>query len=107
MPCYMEDILIYGRMREEHEQWLAEVFRAISASGIKLIEQKWRLNQSKLICVGHRISHEGVVDLEAPQDIAGLRRILGMINDLCRYLPSGSTVLQPLNNLLLSDVAWL
>ncbi|KAJ8410040.1 hypothetical protein AAFF_G00210810 [Aldrovandia affinis] len=57
----MDDILVYGCTREEHDQWLAEVFRAI---------------------------------------------ILGMINYLCRYFPNSSTVLQPLNYLLRSDVAW-
>ena len=49
---------------------------------------------------------QAVRDLAAPTGVAELRRALGMINYLGRYIPDLSTVLQPLNKLLGSDIEW-
>lgn len=58
--CYMDDVLVYGRSKDEDDQRLAEAFRVIKASGLKLNKEKCRLNQSELTFVGHRISKDGV-----------------------------------------------
>ncbi len=66
--------------------------------------------------MGHRLSQEGIrpdpekvraiQDLSKPQNLTELKRMLGMINYLCRYLPHSATVLQSLNELLRADVVW-
>ncbi|GFN96598.1 Pol polyprotein [Plakobranchus ocellatus] len=40
------------------------------------------------------------------RDTTELRRYLGMVNYLCRYMPHLSTVSKPLNLLLMKDMAW-
>ena len=41
-----------------------------------------------------------------PTDVAELRRFLGMVNYLGRYLQNLSSVLQPVTELLEKDRAW-
>ncbi len=66
--------------------------------------------------MGNLISKDGVepdpekVDsickMKAPENVPELRRFLGMVNYLGRFLPKLSTVLKPLNNLLKTDSVW-
>ena len=66
--------------------------------------------------MGHMISEDGlqsdpekvraITKLPAPENIHELRRFLGMVNYLSRYLPHVTTVLQPLQNLLKKEVPW-
>ncbi|KAL8576640.1 hypothetical protein ACOMHN_025115 [Nucella lapillus] len=49
---------------------------------------------------------EAIENMAAPFNVAELRRYLGMINYLGRYLADLSNTLSPLNNLLNKDVAW-
>ncbi|XP_016139457.1 uncharacterized protein K02A2.6-like [Sinocyclocheilus grahami] len=114
--CYMDDILVYGRTREEHDHRLDEVLNTIHASGLKLKKEKCIFGQKELGFVGHRLSKEGIRpdpekvrairDLSKPQNLTELKLMLGMINYLCRYLPHSTTVLQPLNELLRDDRVW-
>ncbi|KAL1279202.1 hypothetical protein QQF64_025875 [Cirrhinus molitorella] len=114
--CYMDDILVYGRTQEEHDHRLDEVLKAIHASGLKLKKEKCNFGQKELGFVGHCLSQEGISpdpekvrairDLSKPQNLTELKRMLGMINYLCRYLPHSATVLQPLNELLRADTVW-
>lgn len=45
------------------------------------------------------------MQLEKPSDVNELR-YLGMVNYLGRYLPNLSTILRPLNDLLVEENAW-
>lgn len=75
------------------------------------------MRERELNFLGHRISGDGIsphpdrgtaiTALETPQNQTELRRLLGMVNFLGRYLPHISSVLHPLNDLLRADVAWL
>lgn len=47
-----------------------------------------------------------ITELPQPDDTPGLRRFLGMVHYLGRYLPNLSEVLKPLNDLLKGDPAW-
>ena len=64
--------------------------------------------------MGHRISENGVhadpEKMEAitlmspPQDLGELRRFMGMVNYLAKFLPNLSTVMKPLHDLLKKNV---
>lgn len=49
---------------------------------------------------------KAITHLEKPQNISELRRMLGMIHYLGRYVPHLSDVIRPLNELLKRDVIW-
>ena len=97
--CYFDDILCHTYTMEEHELLLGRVLR-----------------KSEITFLGHIISKDGVraddskiaamVNMTEPTDVAELRRCLGMVNYLGRYLPHLSSVLRPLNDLLVKETAW-
>ncbi|KAJ8387583.1 hypothetical protein AAFF_G00152790 [Aldrovandia affinis] len=55
--CFMDDVLVHGCTQEDHDRRLAEVYRVIQASGLKLNKEKCLLHQSELAFVGHWLSH--------------------------------------------------
>ena len=64
----------------------------------------------------HIISHKGispnperieaVKKLKSPTNVAELRRVIGMIYYLGRFLPDLPSVMKPITDLLKSDIAW-
>ena len=112
----MDDILVHGKTREEHDERLSQVIKRIAASGLKLNKAKCQVGKSKLVYFGHVISAEGITpheekvkairDLPAPKDVSSLRTSLGMIQYLSRFTPSLSTLLKPLTDLLKAETVW-
>ena len=97
----MDDILIYGANVEEHDHRLNEVLDKVKKVGLQLNRDKCHIPQCKIPYYGHIISGDGVCvnpdkvqairELAAPTNLTGLRRTLGMINYLCRFLPELSS----------------
>ena len=116
VSVYQDDILVYGKDVAEHDKRLEEVFNIIEKSGLKLNQNKCKLRKSGLEFLGHWIDRDGVKihpskiaaikDMEAPQDVQGVRRFLGMINYLGRFVKDLSTYTNPLNALLRKDRVW-
>ena len=114
---YMDDVLVFGGTMEEHDRNLERVMETIQQSGLKLNREKCKLRQSSLHFLGHVISKDGIAPcpdrvsaitaLETPQTVSELKRVLGMVNYLGRYLPHLSHTLQPLYELLKNSVAWV
>ena len=49
---------------------------------------------------------EAIVEMPAPTDVKGLKRFLGMVNYLAKFLPSLSDMTKPLRRLEDRDVEW-
>ena len=108
----MDDIIVYGKSAEEHKENLQNTFQVIMESGLNLDKEKCEIKKHKLTYVGHVLSAEGVspdpekgeaiTELQAPE----LRRLIGMINYLGRFIPNLVTVMHPTTELLKSDTAW-
>ena len=90
----------------------------------RLVEWKLTLNlekclfsQSRLQYLGQIIDSEGIrkdpskvkaiVDIAEPQDIASLRRFLGLVNHLMKFCPNLAEKTKPLRDLLKKESAWL
>ena len=66
--------------------------------------------------MGHIICKEGlktdpekvraITDFPTPANVEQLRRFLGMVNYLARYVPLLTNLVHPLSNLLKKDVLW-
>ena len=56
----MDDIIVYGKSAEEHEENLQNTFQVIMESGLKLNKGKCEIKKNKLTYVGHVLSAEGV-----------------------------------------------
>ena len=72
--------------------------------------------QREVRFMGHLITSEGlkvdpekveaIVEMPAPTDVKGLKRFLGMVNYLAKFLPSLSDMTEPLRRLEDRDVKW-
>lgn len=116
VEVFMDDILVYGATKEEHDGRLEKVMQRIETAGLKLNREKCSIRQSQLRFLGHLIDRSGIRpdpdkvkairQLSPPADVQELRRILGMVNYLGRYIPGLSTVGQPLYELLKDKNSW-
>ena len=113
----MDDILVYGEDQAAHDRNLEAVLKSIQESGLKLNRDKCHFSKSELRFFGHVFSKDGVkpdpdrvkaiAEMPCPKDISQLRQVLGMVNYLGRFLPSLSTELHPLTDLLKKESAWV
>ena len=113
----MDDVLVFRSDRAEHDARLKRVLEILSAAGLKLNSKKCKYRQSEVEFYGHEINGQGIcpskgkveaiVRMEPPPDVTGLRRLMGMVNYLGRFLPELATVASPLNGLMRADSAWL
>lgn len=112
----MDDILVYGKTLEQHDQWFTKVLGRIDSAGLKLNREKCLMRQSQLHFLGQLIDESGVRpdpgkvqairELPPPRNVRELKRVLGMFNYLGKYIPNLSTVGKPLYDLLRSATEW-
>ncbi|XP_037529171.1 uncharacterized protein LOC119406504 [Rhipicephalus sanguineus] len=112
----IDDILVFGRTRQEHDARLSQVLSRLAKAGITLNEDKCRFGVSEVSFLGVVVSAKGirpdpskveaVKAMEAPTDVAGVRRLLGMVNHLARFLPHISDVTAPIRALLNKSASW-
>ena len=108
--CYIDDILVTGRTRSEHEENLRRVFRRLQQYGLRVKLSKCRFFQDELEFLGHTISQEGVrptkerVDnilaARSPRNKAELKSFIGLMTYNMKFLPTITSVLHTLYHLL-------
>ena len=104
----IDDILIHGKTRKEHDRRLDTVLRRIQDSGRKLNREKCEFRKIEIEYFGHNISSEGIqpsssrVDairqIETPTNLTELRRFIGMVNYLGRFIPDLASVISPMTD---------
>ena len=113
--CHIDDILIYGKDKDEHDTRLRAALEAIKNAGLTLNHNKCMFNQCSVSFLGHLINEKGIS--QDPQKIMAiakmsqlttvtqLRRFLGMINQMSKFSSNLSQISQPLRELL-SPKVW-
>ena len=114
--CIADDVVIHGRDTEEHDRHLNLFLLRCREKCIKLNRAKLETKVELLTFMGHRISKDGLsIDpskvssmrgMEEPCSVETLRRFLGMVNYLAKFLPNVTELINPLLNLLKKDVQW-
>ena len=113
--CQMDDILVFGCNKVEHDARLLAVLEHIKAAGATLRAQKCEFGKTPITFLGHKIDHKGIQtdpgktqairDMKAPSTVSELRRFLGMVSQLGKFTPHLAH-LTP-SGLLSKDTAWL
>ena len=93
---YIDDILVTGRTREEHEKNLQMVFRHLQQFGLHVKMSKCQFFQDSVTYFGHKITREGVQPTQEwiraikeapiPQNKTELKSFLGMLTYNVRFL---------------------
>ncbi|CAM1322183.1 Uncharacterised protein r2_g3063 [Pycnogonum litorale] len=113
--CDIDDVLVSGKDRVEHDQRLDEVLHKMKKAGITL-NDKCVFSERKLKFLGHIISEKGIEidpekvtaikDYPTPTNVHELRRLLGMVTHVGKFLKNLATVTEPLRELLKTDNSW-
>ena len=115
--CLIDDILVYGKTQEEHGKRLATVLHKIAAAGVTLNEDKCEIAKTQVKFLGQLIDKHGIhpdpgkvsaiKQMKAPTNITELRRFLGMLNQLGKFIPQLAEATKPLRELLSAKNQWL
>ncbi|CAB4030046.1 Hypothetical predicted protein [Paramuricea clavata] len=115
----IDDILIWGRTLEEHDQNLERVLNRVADINMTLSKDKFQFPQTKITYLGETLTANGVkpdeTKVEAiknypkPTNKHDVQRLLGMVNYIAKFAPNISDVTAPLRELIKKNVAfhWL
>lgn len=114
--CHADDVLICGTDKTQHDERLIKVLSCLQKAGLTLNE-KCSFAQSELIFVGHKVSAAGIApdpekiravrEMPIPQNVADVRRFLGMATYMGRFLPNFTDTTKPLRDLLAKESEWI
>lgn len=106
---YLDDVIVFGKSLEEHEERLLKVLDRLEEVGLKLSLDKCQFCQPKVKYVGHIISADGiatdpekvkaVTNWPRPTDLKSLRSFLGFCGYYRRFVANYSAIVRPLTEL--------
>lgn len=116
VDTYIDDIIVHGRNKEEHDERLRKVLQRASERNVKFNKSKFKFNKTKVNFLGHEITNLGVKpdynkikiikELKPPKNKVELQRILGVVNYVGKFLPNVAQVNAPLRELIRKDVVF-
>ena len=106
----INDLLVYRKTEKEHDDRLVTVLDRIKKIGLKLNRAKCKIRKRELKYLGFIFSKEGlkldkeqlkgITDMPTPTCKEDIRRFLGMMNFVSRFIPQMSEISAPLRELL-------
>lgn len=115
--CQMDDILVFGSDRAQHDTRLLSVLQRIESAGVTLNTQKCEFGKTSIKFLGHVIDENGIRadpektaairGMKPPTTVSELRRFMGMVNQLGKFTPRLAQLSQPLRELLNKDTTWV
>lgn len=115
---YIDDILIFSRSKEEHQNHLHVVLSALENAGLKVNLEKIEICKDKVTFLGRTIdgrtkttkeeSIQKVKDIKEPTNVKSLQRFLGLCGHFRQFIKDYSKLSKSLTSLLKNDVkfAW-
>lgn len=115
---YVDDILIFGKDRREHDENLEWVLKQCSTYNVKIKLEKCNFAVKEVDYLGFRITGTSISPIRAkvdsisksqhPRDKTELKSLIGKLNFYSRFIPYYSSKLEPLRSLLTKnkDFQW-
>lgn len=107
---YLDDIIIYGKNLQDHNEKLVDVFEVLRKNKLKLQPSKCQFLQKEIMYLGHNISERGILpDLSkidviknypVPHNVNKVKSFLGLANYYRKFVPDFSSIIEPINRLL-------
>jgi hypothetical protein len=101
----------------DHDVNLERFLQCCVDNCIKLNLLKTDLRKVAILFMGHHVTKDGlkmdpdkekaILQLEKPDSVESMCRLLGFVSYLARFLPKLSDVLEPLRHLTVKDVPWV
>lgn len=115
--CIADDVIIWGRTDEEHDERVRLFLQRCCEIGISLNKEKCRFGLHEIPFMGHVVSNSGlkpdpskveaITKMEPPPDKAGVERLRGTVNYLSKFVPRLAEVMRPINDLARPDTEWI
>lgn len=106
---YLDDLIVFGKTLDEHEQRLLKVIDRLEEAGLKLSIDKCQFCRPQVTYVGHIVSESGIATdpakVEAvahwrqPTDLPSLQSFLGFCGYYRRFVKNYSILVRPLTEL--------
>ena len=111
-----DDLIVFGRTQEEHDQALAATFQRLRDKGLTLNGEKCIYNKHNLAFFGYVFSDKGmsadpkkveaITNAAPPTNAAEVRSFLGLTGFCSRFIPDYATLTEPLKELTRKGTTW-
>ena len=114
-----DDILVIGQgddPSKDHDQNLQNLLDRCRSRNIKLNKSKFHYKCDSIPFIGHVLTKDGlkpdpskidaITNMERPADVEAVRRLIGMVKYLSKFLPDLSTASEPLRRLTHKDTVF-
>ena len=113
---YLDDILVADSNMEDHIKHLDLVLSALEKANLKLNPSKCEFARESVICLGHKLSREGISpdpaniakikSWKAPDNVKKLRAFLGLTGYYRQFVKNYSEIAGCLTDLTRDDCKW-
>ena len=114
--CYLDDILVFAKNKQEHFQRLEEVFKKLREANIKLKLIKCKFFTKECKFLGYTITTKGmrmnnqrveaIQKMPHPKNKKGLQSFLGAVNYYRMFVNNFAKIAEPLYRLLKKNVKY-
>ena len=117
LVCLMDDILIFGKSKTEHDERFHAVLQRLQQAGVTLKREKCLFSQQSVKFLSHLVGGgelkpdpekvKAIQEMPEPSNIGDTRRFLGLINQQARYITQLAEKTEPLRSLLVQRNQWM
>lgn len=110
---YLDDILVHGKSKEEHDRNLKEVLRRLREHNVRLNTAKCVFGVQSVKFLGFCLSHDGwsveddkrkaIENFRRPESLSEVKSFLGLMNYTERFIPKRAEKTEKLRSLARSD----
>lgn len=114
---YLDDVIIFAKNLDEHNDKLQEVFDRFRTHNLKLQPEKCQFLMTEIVYLGHKCSESGIQPDERliktiqnyprPKTVKQIQSFLGLANYYRKFIKGFSNIAAPMNNLLKKDTKFL
>lgn len=114
--CLMDDILVYGKSRQEHDTALEKVLQRLVEAGLTLNSEKCVFTVDRVTFLGHVIDKDGISadpekiraisEFPAPRNRKEVKSFLGVVQWLGKFTPQLAQGTQAMRQLLCKTSDW-
>ncbi|XP_055543309.1 uncharacterized protein K02A2.6-like [Wyeomyia smithii] len=114
---YLDDVLVGGRTKEEHDKNLKQVLKRLEEYGFTVRIGKCKFNMQEVEYLGQILDGDGIrpdpgktsaiASMPPPQDVPSLRSYLGAVSNYAKYIPEMRKLRFPMDQLLKSGAKWI
>ena len=111
-----DDIIVAVQDEQEHDEIMKKLLERAKVKNVKFNPDRLQYKVKEVKYMGNIVSESGlkpdsekvraILDMPLPKSKEELRRFLGMVNFFSKFIPSQSSVTDPLRQLLKKDSVW-